>query len=65
MDRKIEIVRKINLLKIKLKATDYKAIKYAEGEITAEEYAETKAKRRAWRVEINTLQSELRQISNQ
>lgn len=43
-------------LKANLTATDYKAIKYAEGEITAEEYAETKEQRRAWREEINQLE---------
>lgn len=52
----------INLLKSYLKSTDYKAIKYAEGEITAEEYAETKAKRRAWRAEINALEAELKAL---
>lgn len=55
-----EKILKINELRNMLKATDYKAIKYAEGEITAEEYAETKEKRRAWREEINQLQAELR-----
>lgn len=46
---------RINELKRLLSSTDYKAIKYAEGEITAIEYAETKAQRRAWREEINSL----------
>ena len=36
--------------------TDYKAIKYAEGLMTDEEYAETKAQRQAWRDEINKLE---------
>lgn len=36
--------------------TDYKAIKYAEGLLTAEEYAEIKAQRQAWRDEINKLE---------
>jgi len=43
-------------LKTLLTGTDYQAIKYAEGELTAEEFAETKAQRIAWRVEINTLE---------
>lgn len=42
-------------LKAKLAATDYQAIKYAEGELTAGEYAEIKAQRRAWRAKINSL----------
>lgn len=47
-------------LKQKLQETDYKAIKYSEGELSAEEYAETKAQRRAWREEINKLEEELK-----
>ena len=45
-------------LKRLLTETDYKAIKYAEGWITAEEYAETKAQRQAWRDRINELEQE-------
>ena len=51
-------------LKQKLAETDYKAIKYSEGELSAEEYAETKAQRRAWREEINKLEEELKDDSN-
>lgn len=46
-------------LKLKLQRTDYLALKYAEGEITASEYAPTLAKRRAWRAEINALETEI------
>ena len=56
-----EIADRIFELKTKLKKTDYKAIKYAEGELTTEEYASTLEERRAWRAEINELQTELRQ----
>ena len=45
-------------LKAELSSTDYKAIKYAEGWITAEEYAETKAQRQAWRDRINELEEQ-------
>jgi hypothetical protein len=48
--------KKIKELKRNLSETDYKAIKYAEGFITAEEYAETKAQRQKWRDEINALE---------
>ncbi len=48
---------KIAALKAKLSATDYKAIKYAEGLLSEEEYAETKALRQAWRYEINALEA--------
>ena len=51
-------------LKQKLEDTDYKAIKYAEGELSVEEYAETKAQRRAWREEINKLEEELKDANN-
>ena len=55
-----EIYVKIAMIKERLRAPDYLAIKFAEGELTAEEYAETKAKRRAWRAEINELQEKLK-----
>ena len=51
-------------LKQKLAETDYKAIKYVEGELSVEEYAETKAQRRAWREEINKLEEELKDANN-
>lgn len=46
----------IAILKQQLADTDYKAIKYAEGLITAEDYAATKAQRQAWREQINALE---------
>ena len=46
-------------LKQQLADTDYKAIKYAEGQITEEEYSETKEQRQAWRERINELESEM------
>lgn len=51
--------REIDELKAKLYATDYKAIKYAEGALTAEEYAPTKAERQSWRDRINELEGAL------
>lgn len=54
---------KILILKEELKKTDYKAIKFFEGWLTAEEYAETKAERQRIREEINRLEQELKQIS--
>ena len=48
---------RISELKRLLAESDYKAIKYAEGEITEEEYAPIKEQRRAWRVEINELEA--------
>lgn len=51
-----EINAEIATLKSQLAETDYKAIKYAEGWITEEEYAEIKAQRQAWRDRINELE---------
>lgn len=48
--------RRISELKAKLAETDYVVIKIAEGEATAEEYAEVLVNRRAWREEINELE---------
>lgn len=46
-------------LKRLLSETDYKAIKYAEGLLSAEEYAETKALRQSYRDRINELEAML------
>ena len=46
-------------LKDYLNHTDYQAIKYAEGVLTAEEYAETKQSRAAARARINEIEAEL------
>lgn len=48
----------IQQLKKALSDTDYKAIKYAEGEISAEEYAPDKQQRAYWRQRINLIQQE-------
>ena len=45
-------------LKSLLAATDYQAIKYAEGQLSASEYAEMKKQRQAWRDEINLLEED-------
>lgn len=52
------IDEEINELKINLASTDYKALKYAEGWITVEEYAEIKLQRQTWRDRINELEEE-------
>lgn len=49
----------ITTLKQNLTDTDYKAIKFAEGLLTAEEYEPTKVQRQAWRDEVNTLEASL------
>ena len=55
----IQAKARIAELKRNLQNTDYQAIKYAEGELSAEDYASTKAQRQSWRAEINQLESEL------
>lgn len=55
---------KITILKLKLENTDYQAIKYAEGELTKEEFAPIKAQRKEWRAEINRLEEELQNGEN-
>lgn len=54
---KIEAEREIAELKGKLRETDYKAIKYAEGMLTLDEYAEMREQRQAWRDKINYLEA--------
>lgn len=56
------IIPQIMALKEELSASDYKAIKYAEGLITAEEYEPIKAERQAIREQINALEKELAMI---
>jgi hypothetical protein len=50
---------KIKKLKEQLSATDYQAIKYAEGWLTEEEYAPIKTQRQSYRDEINQLEKML------
>ena len=47
-------------LKRNLAETDYRAIKYAEGQYTEEEYAPYKKQRQEWRAEINELEEKLK-----
>ena len=50
---------KILHLKERLKATDYKAIKFAEGWLSEEEYAPIRAERQVLREQINEIEQEL------
>lgn len=58
-DKTQTINKEISELKKKLFDTDYKAIKYSEGWLTDEEYAEVKAQREEWRKRINELEASL------
>ena len=53
------IIPQIMALKEELSASDYKAIKFAEGLISAEEYAPIKAARQELRDKINELEKQL------
>lgn len=50
---------RIKELKQLLADSDYKAIKYAEGLLTPEEYAPVKALRQSYRAEINMLEARI------
>lgn len=51
--------QRISELKANLFKTDYQAIKYAEGEISEEDYAGIKEQRKKWRSEINVLEEKI------
>ena len=53
------IEKQENIMRLRglLGATDYIAIKYAEGLLTEEEYAPHKAQRQVWRDVINELEN--------
>lgn len=48
----------IKQLKKNLEATDYKALKYADGVYTEEQYAPIKAQRAEWRRQINEIEKD-------
>ncbi len=58
-DEAAAINKQIRELKKQLADTDYKAIKYSEGWLTDEEYAEVKTQREEWRSAINKLEDRL------
>ena len=57
-----EIQSQIEQLKYELQQSDYKAIKFAEGWITAEDYAQIRAERQAKRESINALEAQLQAL---
>ena len=52
----------IGKFKDDLKATDYQAIKYAEGVLSEEKYAPIKKQRQIWRNAINILEQEIQDM---
>jgi hypothetical protein len=55
--QKEEYAAEILTLKKQLADTDYRAIKYAEGVMTDEDYQATGIQRQAWRRRINELET--------
>lgn len=51
-----DLEHQISIYRQLLSQTDYKCLKYAEGALSEEEYAQTKADRAAWRAQINSLE---------
>jgi hypothetical protein len=54
-----EIEQRLQDIRMELQTTDYKAIKYAEGQYSEGEYDAVKAARAALRAEYNQLEAEL------
>lgn len=65
VDNKQIVLKEIKELKQKLFDTDYQAIKYAEGQLTADEYGATKIQRQVWRNRINELEESLAPIGEE
>lgn len=59
---KVKAQARIFELKTLLKETDYRAIKYAEGQYTFQEYQPYLIQRKSWRDEINRLEAEITNI---
>lgn len=58
-ERKKAIGSEIAGLKQILAGSDYKALKFAEGQVSAEDYEETRQQRQSLRDKINGLEAEL------
>lgn len=66
MDEKImEVQSEINGLKQLLAATDYKALKHADGAISDEDYEPVRMERQKLRDEINCKEQELEEMQTE
>ena len=63
-EKKETLMEQISELKTKLIQSDYKALKFAEGWITTEQYTDVLNQRQAWRDEINSLTERLEQLDD-
>ena len=61
-ERKMALESEIAGLKQILTSTDYKALKFAEGQISEKDYEETKQQRQLLRDKINELEAEMNAI---
>lgn len=61
-NKKIAIAEAINENMTILSQTDYKALKYAEGEISEADYAPIREQRRQCRATINRLEAEYKEM---
>jgi hypothetical protein len=61
----LELYRQISVITTYLQNTDYKAIKFAEGELSKEEYEPTKQQRITWRKQIGVLENEIEYLKIQ
>ena len=55
-------LRRISYLEARLNETNEIAFAYLDGDLTEEEYAETKAQRKVWRAEIKLLKQSLKGV---
>lgn len=60
--KKIAIAEAINENMTILSQTDYKALKFAEGEISEEDYSPIREQRRECRASINRLEEEYKEL---
>lgn len=58
----IETTTEIKSLITKLKETDYKVLKYIDGEYTEEEYAKIKQERQSYRMRIRELEEKIKSL---
>lgn len=63
-EERLRKMSEIDAIKAELAESDYKALKYAEGWLTEDEYAPVKAQRQALRGKINELETELASDDN-
>ena len=59
-----EYYYEINTFKLKLASSDYKILKYLEGELSEDEYKSICKSRKEWREKINELQATIKELSN-